>query len=166
MKKKIITILSALFLLTGCVNDVVASNSTPKVKKILTNKANKVGTSDHLVKREIMEHFSEWKGTKYKWGGDTKKGIDCSAFIGKVYKNGFNIKLPRTTSDLKNEGIKVNKNNLKIGDMVFFRGNKHVGIYIGNNEFIHASSKKGVVKSQMSSGYYAKTYTQARRIIL
>ena len=121
--------------------------------------------SNPLVKKEILDNFNKWKGTKYKWGGTTKKGIDCSAFIGKVYKEGFGLDLPRTTADLKYEGKHIKKEDLKVGDMVFFRKNKHVGIYVGNNEFVHSSSSRGVVKASLNDKYYSKSFTQGRRII-
>lgn len=149
--KNILSAIALIVFVTGC--------ST-------TNKnINQQMTADYNNRQKIMKSFNEWKGTKYKYGGTTKKGIDCSAFIGKVYKKQFGLNLPRTTTYLKKEGVKIKKSNLKIGDMVFFRNNKHVGIYVGKGEFIHSSTSKGVIKSNLNTGYYAKNYTQARRII-
>ena len=123
--------------------------------KVLTNKPQK-----HL----LMSQYNQWAGTKYKYGGTTKKGVDCSAFVGHVYRNAFNINLPRTTKDLIREGKPVKREDLRAGDMVFFRKGQHVGIYLGNNQFMHSSTKDGVIISDLDKGYYAKVYHQARRL--
>lgn len=144
-------------------NDFSTVNATGAKNKLFAKKQGKL--SESHTKQIIDAHFNDWKGTRYVWGGTTKRGVDCSAFIGHVYKDGFGLNLPRTTAYLKHKGRVVSKNDLQIGDMVFFRKNKHVGIYTGNGRFIHASSKKGVIESDLTSGYYAKTFTQARRVV-
>lgn len=168
-KLKTILVLSCMTFLVGCssVQSKTGEVNAKKTEKVLTEKKLnlKSNKNEIKVKEKILTNFNEWKGTKYKWGGNTKNGIDCSAFIKQAYQKEFNLSLPRTTSELKYKGFGVSKNNLKVGDMVFFRNNKHVGIYIGNNEFVHSGSKKGVTKSSLDKGYYAKTFTQARRVL-
>lgn len=156
MKKnfKIFGLAIASLFLFGC-STVPTSYNSKNNSKVLTNKPQK-----HL----LMSQYNQWAGTKYKYGGTTKKGVDCSAFVGHVYRDAFNINLPRTTTDLIKEGKYVKREDLKAGDMVFFRKGKHVGIYLGNNQFMHSSTKNGVVISDLDKGYYAKVYHQARRL--
>ena len=156
MKKnfKIFGLAIASLFLFGC-STVPTSYNSKNNSKVLTNKPQK-----HL----LMSQYNQWAGTKYKYGGTTKKGVDCSAFVGHVYRDAFNINLPRTTTDLIKEGKYVKRGDLKAGDMVFFRKGKHVGIYLGNNQFMHSSTKNGVVISDLDKGYYAKVYHQARRL--
>ena len=94
-----------------------------------------------------------------------KHGIDCSGFTQAMLKDVYNTPLPRTTSEQKYIGKQISKNDLKVGDLVFFRKNHHVGIYMGNGNFIHSSTKRGVEMNTLDSGYYAKVFTQARRVL-
>ena len=106
-------------------------------------------------------------GVPYKLGGSTLRGIDCSAFVKKIYEI-FNIKLPRTTREQFSVGKKVEKDQLEEGDLVFFkrRGNiAHVGIYIGDNQFVHASSSNREVKiDYLDAPYYNKRFFRGVRV--
>lgn len=117
---------------------------------------------------KLEAQFKLYKGTKYKYGGTDKRGFDCSGYVNKVYKDAFSIQLPRMTKEIAKEGKKVSKSNLKIGDLVFFRPTRryrHVGIYMGNDEFMHSSTSKGVMKSSLKNEYWKKKYRYARRIL-
>ena len=111
-------------------------------------------------------------GKSYVWGAQGPSTFDCSGFTYYVFKNAANITLPRVSQDQSTYGTYVSKSNLKVGDLVFFDTNgandgnvSHVGIYLGNHQFIHASSSKGkVVISEMSS-YYSGAYVNARRVL-
>ena len=106
-------------------------------------------------------------GVPYKLGGSTLKGIDCSAFVRKIYEI-FNIELPRTTREQFSIGKKIGKEQLEEGDLVFFRrrGNSsHVGIYIGDNQFVHASSYNRQVKiDYLDAPYYSKRFLRGVRV--
>lgn len=106
-------------------------------------------------------------GVPYKLGGSTLKGIDCSAFVKKIYEI-FNIQLPRTTREQFSIGKKVGKNQLEEGDLVFFRerGNRaHVGIYVGENQFVHASSYSREVKIDfLDTPYYSQRFLRGVRV--
>jgi cell wall-associated NlpC family hydrolase len=106
-------------------------------------------------------------GVPYKLGGSTLKGIDCSAFVKKIYEI-FNIQLPRTTREQFSIGKKVEKNQLEEGDLVFFRerGNRaHVGIYVGENQFVHASSYSREVKIDfLDTPYYNQRFLRGVRV--
>lgn len=107
-------------------------------------------------------------GAPYRLGGSTLKGIDCSAFVKKIYEI-FNILLPRTAREQFHIGKKIEKHELEEGDLVFFKArrpnNAHVGIYIGNNEFVHASNRKKEVKvDNLDTPYFSKRFLKGVRI--
>ena len=113
-------------------------------------------------------------GTPYKYGGTTRAGIDCSALVYHSYK-AAKVDLPRTSKDQSKEGEKINKRNLKVGDIVFFATGKkkreinHAGIVSsaknGEIKFIHASTSLGVTESSLNSEYYKKRFRKAKRVL-
>ena len=121
----------------------------------------------------LMRQFLSWKGTPYEWGGETKiKGTDCSGFTQGVTYESFTARLPRTSRLQAVHGIPVAKKDLRPGDLVFFalgrnpRKVTHVGIYLGNDRFAHASSSRGVIDDPLlSSRYFSKRYLRARRFL-
>lgn len=123
-----------------------------------------------LKSEELVDYAKQFLGYKYVTGGRTpSSGFDCSGFTEYVYKN-FGYTLSTTSSMQATNGVEVSKEDLKLGDLVFFSyENKrigHVGIYIGNNNFIHAANEsKGVVITSLSNSYYEQNYVTARRII-
>lgn len=117
----------------------------------------------------IIATAKKYIGVPYLWAGSTPSGFDCSGFVQYVFK-AHGVSLNRTCETQYHHGTFVSKSNLKPGDLVFFQntyksGISHVGIYIGNNQFIHASSSKGVVISDLTSSYYVSHYYGARRIL-
>jgi lipoprotein Spr len=116
----------------------------------------------------LYDFISDWWKTPYKYGGGTARGIDCSAFTGKLYKYVYNTSIPRTAKEQFNYSKRVSKNNLKDGDLVFFRthikSGWHVGVYIVDGFFVHASSHRGVYVSNLKETYYAKKYYGGGRI--
>lgn len=115
-----------------------------------------------------MYEYQSWKGTHYRLGGHSHREIDCSALTQKLYQEAFSIDLPRTTSEQLTKGRKVKKATMHIGDLVFFktgRSQKHVGIYIGENRFIHASRTKGVTISELTNPYWNQHLLAARRVL-
>lgn len=108
------------------------------------------------------------KGISYKWGGTTENGFDCSGFTLYVF-NQWGYNLPHYSKGQADIGIAVSKDDLRRGDLVFFNtsgsGISHVGIYLGNDSFIHSSSNNGVTVDKLSESYYEKRYVTARRIL-
>ena len=138
---------------------------------------------DTLInKNDLVSYSNAFLGMKYLWGGTTPAimdttgkyisgGFDCSGFVQYVYKN-FGVNLPRTSMDQVNKGVSVKINNLEKGDLVFFRTNlalplevSHVGIYIGDNKFIHSPNSKDVIKISELTGYYKDTFVIGKRMI-
>ncbi len=120
------------------------------------------------VKNILKQQEKHWRGTRYKMGGLSRKGIDCSGFVYITFKDDLGIELPRSTKLQVNIGNFVNKKTLQIGDLVFFKTGlkvRHVGIYVGNLQFIHASTSKGVMVSNLENPYWYKKYWKAKRVI-
>ena len=120
------------------------------------------------VQQKLNKQYDQYKGTKYKYGGTDKRGFDCSGFMQTVYRNAFQIEIPRTTKGISEIGTKVSRKKLKPGDLVFFRPSRkyrHVGIYMGDDMFMHSSTSKGVIKSDINNVYWNKKYKYAKRIL-
>jgi len=147
-----ILVTSLILLLTACANNHV---------DVKTNKIE----SPISVKQVLYSQFSEWKAVKYRFGGLSKNGIDCSGFVYLTYLDNFSIQLPRTTEQQVKKGVKVNTQaNLKAGDLVFFKTGvrqRHVGIYLEKRTFLHVSTKKGVIISRLDNPYWKKRYWRA-----
>ena len=137
--------------------------------------AKKAGKAYHLSstdRKKLLEDAKYFKGGKYVWGGTTPQGFDCSGYVQYLYKK-HNINLPRTAWAQSKKGQNVGKNELEKGDLIFFLTDKkrgipvtHVGIYLGNGQFIHAASKKkGIIISPIHSGYYSNKFVSAKRVI-
>jgi len=140
-----------------------------------TAKAKKTGSAYHLTnddKKKLLDYARFFKGGKYVWGGTTPKGFDCSGYVQYLYKK-HGVNLPRTAWSQSKKGLLIRKDQLEKGDLLFFLTDKkrgipvtHVGIYLGNNEFIHAASKKkGIIISPINRGHYADTFVSARRVM-
>ncbi|HEY2454401.1 MAG TPA: NlpC/P60 family protein [Scandinavium sp.] len=115
-----------------------------------------------------MNQYQQWKGTRYRLGANSHKAIDCSALTRRLYKDAFAVNLPRTTTGQLTRGKRAKQGTPHVGDLVFFktgRAQKHVGIYIGDNRFIHASRRKGVTISQLSNPYWNNHLLAVRRVL-
>ncbi|MDN8601078.1 NlpC/P60 family protein [Citrobacter sp. S2-9] len=119
------------------------------------------------LKQRIMDEYAQWKGTRYLWGGNSHNGIDCSAFTRRVIHTVAHLNLPRTAAEQSHTGYPVQQEQLKPGDLVFFMTKpnvRHVGVFVGNDQFIHASSSRGVMLSHLSGSYWQEHYLTARRM--
>lgn len=116
---------------------------------------------------QLREATDDWLGIPYRYGGTTRSGIDCSAFVQSYMDDVLGLELPRTTATQVLEGTEIDKEDLRPGDLVFFlrRRTRHVGVYLGDSEFIHASSSNGVIVSRLDEGYYQRHYWTARRVL-
>lgn len=115
----------------------------------------------------LFESIDEWYGTRYVYGGTTKRGVDCSAFVRAALKDAYGFQLPRTAREQYQASRRISTTELKEGDLVFFNtrgGVSHVGVYLRNNKFVHASSSKGVIISDLYENYYMNRYIGAGRV--
>lgn len=120
------------------------------------------------IKSKIMDQYAAWKGVRYRLGGKTKRGIDCSAFVQRTFHEQFGMNLPRSTYEQEELGKKIQRAKLRPGDLVLFRAGstgRHVGIYLGNDQFVHASASNGVMISKLSNNYWDRRYREARRVL-
>ncbi len=150
-------------------NTAKPTTALPSAKRAPVRTASKpasAGKSTTAAKDLIASALS-LQGIRYRWGGTSRAGFDCSGFVQHVYRQ-HGVSLPRTSREQATRGTSVPRNALRAGDLVFFitRGSviSHVGMYIGNNRFVHASSGGGRVRVDSLTGYYAKRYAGARRV--
>jgi cell wall-associated NlpC family hydrolase len=136
-------------------------------KRKKTKKGQSAGGSGH----KIVKEAERYKGSKYKWGGESPKGFDCSGFTWYVYDKAVGMDIGRTVKDQYKKGKAVDRGSWKAGDVVFFKntfehGLSHCGIYISGSKFIHAENEDtGVVISSLDSDYYKGHYAGARRLV-
>ncbi|GAK83323.1 L-alanyl-gamma-D-glutamyl-L-diamino acid endopeptidase [Vibrio ponticus] len=115
----------------------------------------------------FIAFYNKWQGVPYRLGGTSFNGIDCSALVQIAYQETTELNLPRTTALQSNIGYEVDYDEANVGDLFFFktsRTTRHVGIYLGNKQFMHASTSKGVVISRIDNPYWADVFWQIRRV--
>lgn len=133
----------------------------------------RLGISIGKHDKENLELFTvaeKWLGVPYRYGGNTKKGCDCSGFVSQVYKAVYGKSLERNSAAIRDKNCsKIRRSQLRTGDLVFFKTGSsrkinHVGIYLKDDKFIHASSSKGVIVSSLEEKYYIRTYVCSGRV--
>nr|WP_210417068.1 NlpC/P60 family protein [Brenneria sp. CFCC 11842] len=122
-----------------------------------------------MVVAQLNDQLNQWYRTPYRYGGLDRNGIDCSGFVYLTFRDRFGIRLPRSTDAQTEMGERVDRDSLIPGDLLFFKtgsgGNGlHVGIYDKDDQFIHASTSQGVIRSSLDNVYWKRAYWQARRI--
>jgi cell wall-associated NlpC family hydrolase len=160
------TLIPALPLLTLWMLLAAGCTSTPPAVSPAATPATPYNASQ--LRERLNRHYLAWHGVPYKTGGNDKRGVDCSGFVHLAYKNALGVTVPRSTKLLSKTGKAIPRKRLVVGDLVFFKtglGKHHVGIYIGNSQFIHASTSKGVVKSNLKSPYWSKHYWKSARVL-
>ncbi|MCB0399133.1 MAG: C40 family peptidase [Winogradskyella sp.] len=169
--KKILLLFCFIALVTSCKSKKTYSTS----KKRQTHTV-KVNTTAQPTKegKAIADYAKKFDGTRYKYGGTTKRGMDCSGLVYTTFSDN-NITVPRTTGDLAAYGNWIDLKEVNVGDLVFFATKKnsrkvnHVGIVTnvrtGNVEFIHASTSRGVMISSLAEKYWYFAFVQARRVL-
>ena len=119
----------------------------------------------------LLSQMEKWYGTQYCFGGSTDSCIDCSSFTQVILRDVYNVKIPRNSQQQFDASTKIEVENLKEGDLVFFNTVSasmvitHVGVFVCNNKFVHASTSKGVTISDLSEKYFAKAFRGAGRFI-
>ncbi|WP_111412785.1 NlpC/P60 family protein [Billgrantia lactosivorans] len=124
--------------------------------------------SPELVREALLAQHERWAGTPYRIGGTGPGGIDCSALVQAIFSDTFRLQLPRSTGEQVQQGTQISRDQLQVGDLVFFRPPgryDHVGIYVGDGYFLHASTSQGVMLSELDNSYWQRYYWQARRTL-
>lgn len=166
-----------LLLLSGCHSSkkVVISGGSGKTTDIIRTVDKRVAVEalrdvSDPMERELVESAMGWLGTRYRYGGDSRDGTDCSGFVMSVYRDVCALKLPRTTTAQMEYCSRQSRKNARVGDLVFFGASKgggnvtHVGLYIGKGEMIHASSSRGVTVSSIDDGYWGDRFKGVGRV--
>ena len=153
-------LLCFLLLFSGCV-----SLNSPKLR------GNGVEQWPHLnasqIESRLQGQYSHWRGVNYRLGGLSKSGVDCSGFVMLTFRDKFAINLPSTTERQASLGKSIRQKNIQAGDLLFFKTaifTRHVGIYMGDGRFLHASTSKGVTVSRLDNPYWKSSYWVARRL--
>ena len=149
-------ILAAALILAGC-----SSHRAPPPNSRLSDSI--------TVIANLNDQLANWRGTPYRYGGTSRRGLDCSAFVMMTVRDKVDLQLPRSTRQQAKVGTEIDKEQLLPGDLVFFKTGSgdnglHVGIYDTDNQFIHASTSRGVTRSSLNNVYWRKNFWQARRI--
>lgn len=153
----------SLTLLTGC-----GSSRTSADRQSVSHYNKKLTPAQE---RELVKEAKKWLGTKYRYGGHSRSGTDCSGMIMEVYKKVCDVKLPRSSREQRDFCKNIKRNDLRKGDLVFFSTGKskstvsHVGLYIGDGEIIHASSSRGVMVSRLDERYFQRAYHSSGRVL-
>lgn len=165
--------------LTGCApsirytrtsNQPRATSSHQKYYKVKPQvRFNNQPVNSQVLSR-LQSVVDSYLGTPYRFGGVNRKGIDCSGFVSVVYQEVFKIQLPHSSREMYKYGRKIPLKDATAGDLVYFKNHRigridHVGIYMGNGRFAHASSSYGVIYSDMNDVYYAKRIVAVKRIL-
>ena len=160
MKSGLLSIFVALLVLSGC--------SSPAVRQ-----AEPVDIMDLVegveVRDKLYQQYDSWRGTRYQWGGQSRKGVDCSGFVQLTFRDQLGSWVPRTTLLQSQFGQPVNRRDLQPGDLVFFKTGfdlRHVGMYLKDGDFLHASTNAGVTISNLDETYWNNRYWQSRRMPL
>lgn len=129
----------------------------------------KLGLSSREIKDSKLYRFvDDWYGTPYKYGGCVKTGVDCSCFTNILFESVYGRKTPRSAGEISKECERIKLEKIKQGDLVFFITNgksiSHVGVYLRDNKFVHASTSKGVIISDLNETYYKKYFHSAGRL--
>ncbi len=147
--------------------------SSPKDKVIVSGKTKTTSNPGNKKIKSIISYAKTFNGTKYKYGGTTKKGMDCSGLMYTSFKK-ENVILPRTSKTMATQGKPISLKKVSVGDLLFFKTNRrknvisHVGLVVevkGTIKFIHASTSRGVIISSLDEKYWNKAFALARRVL-
>lgn len=158
-----LSFLAVGLLSTGCVSTSTPSNHTPS--SVYQPAAIELNAPLSDLLRAEAE---SWAGTPHEFGGTSRSGIDCSALVQTFYRDLLSVDIPRTTEQQVKVGKYVKVDDVQVGDLIFYRidrNTRHVGIYAGDNEFIHASKSEGVTISPLDDDYWQKRFWTIRRIL-
>jgi len=166
MKLSEVIICLVLTAVVGCAKSYPRYGSTGEIPRASGQSSNSGGSTNATIK--LGRILQEYLGKPYAGRSKYDPGLDCSLFTSEVFKKYAGIQLPRTSEDQFKTGAPVNKDRLAFGDLVFFQtdgpGVSHVGVFVGHDEFIHASSSNGIIISSLKEKYWSKRFMGGRRV--
>lgn len=151
------------FLTIGCAS--TQTHSPPSSESMAGTPLDLSSEEVHARLQQAAEH---WESTPHRWGGASRQGVDCSGLVQSIFDEELSVPLPRTTEQQARAGETVERSALQPGDLVFFRPSnrdRHVGIYLSDDQFLHSSSSEGVTISSLDSDYWSNRWWQARRVL-
>ena len=161
---KLVVVFVYAMLLTACSSAPYYGLKNPSVKITET----RVDISDtDKIKQILNQQYKDWRHVQHRMGGISKKGIDCSGLVYQTYRTKFGFDMPRSTKYQSKVGQSIQQDQLRAGDMVFFKTGittRHVGMYIDKGDFLHVSSSKGVMISNLEDPYWTSSYWKAQRV--
>ena len=168
--QKTILIFLIVISFASCKSSKRAKSKKEVSTEIPTKKNKKASKAGYII-----DYAKQFKGVRYKWGGTTKSGMDCSGLVFESFR-AYDIILPRISRDMAKKGDKISLKEAQEGDLLFFKTSKsrrhsinHVGLIIkskaGDITFIHATTSKGVLVSKLSENYWKSAFVEARRIL-
>lgn len=142
---------------------------SPSEEAKAAGKVNALGIERQEGDNEALyDAIQSWMGTPYSYGGTSKAGVDCSGFVGSVYREVYNKKLHRVANDMQQDCRLITRSELREGDLVFFTNSKgrvsHVGIYLKDDIFAHSSTSRGVIISRLGDSYWSKHFYKGGRV--
>jgi len=148
----------------------ISESSLESLSSSLIGYVPSANNESEKISDEVMYKVIEYLNTPYLWGGTSKRGIDCSAFVQTVMYQALGVMLPRTSYEQSNVGVDVLRSELKFGDLLFFdtmnKGRTtHVAIYMSDGYFVHSGSKTGVAVASLDSDFYSRVFLKAKRVI-
>ncbi|MDD7886554.1 C40 family peptidase [Flavivirga sp. 57AJ16] len=177
MKRTIIILLIIVIVsFTSCKSSKRAKSKKDASVSSYVIKKNKKETASYKTKADrIVDYSKQFKGVRYKWGGTTKSGMDCSGLVFESFR-AHGIILPRISRDMAKKGDKIPLKKAREGDLLFFKTSKsrrhdinHVGLIVkskaGDIAFIHATTRKGVIVSKLSENYWKSAFVETRRFL-
>ncbi len=176
---QVVPLLSAAAVLSACSSTPAETLQNTKTENrtihrsdglLLQTSQNKLNAILHHadIKSKILQQYANWKGVRYSMGGNSKRGVDCSAFVQLTFREQFDMYLPRSTWKQQDVGKKIQRVKLRAGDLVLFQAGptgRHIGISLGDDQFVHASTHRGVIVSSLKEGYWNKRFYTARRVL-
>ncbi len=163
------TVINQLLFSLGICICLVGCSSIPNSRPdTVVTSSDQVDMSNHAeVRAQLLKQLEEWQGVPYRYGGLSKRGVDCSGFTYLTFAEEFGIRLPRTTKSQVLKGAIIAQDDLLPGDLIFFKTGyqqRHSGVYVGKKQFIHASSSRGVMLSRLDNPYWQAAYWHSRRV--
>lgn len=166
--------IASVLLLSGCGSHrgVTASKSPAYRSATVTRPAKgQIAVAQDLPEetKALLREADKWLGTAYRYGGNTREGVDCSGLVCNLFNTALSIKLPRNSAQQSAYCSGINRSDLIIGDLLFFTtsrkgGISHVGMYIGDGKMVHSSTSRGVIVSSLEESYYKRTYHSSGRV--